>query len=493
MARMKPTNPREKQNQAMESEDYHDYFIKYLNNKKMTYYKKLEKIAALKLKDPSKLQKEQVEMMEKTPLWHEKIAEWNKIQAYYLESIRRYKPELLDPSLGDSEESKLRLEIQDLKKKVAELEEQSHGREAEIEGLKAQAQKAGDEAKSMGVGEAVGRVVQLHNFVQCSEKYEGLCGNLCGKGPEARADYAKAFAQLGDLEEVQEGAEEAQKEALMAVVNREALWKSMGRCCEGGILVGCQKKLKAQKQKEEEERLQKERELEEEKKRQEEEEKKKKEEEEKPKEEFGNFVDDDESEDNSEEGSEDGSVESESEKKEEKPKEEPKPKNEEDDLMAQFFGKKEGDWKQVPDNKPPRSNRRGRGRYNKGKYREGDDDERGEKRYRGKKYDRKYNKKYHDEDHETDDEGDDEKGNRKHRGRGRGRGRGYRGRGRGRGYRGRGRGRGYRGRGRGRGSNRDYKHHDNRNSYDDSRPRNNEEVKYVKQEKKVSEKQEASK
>ena len=141
-----------------------DYFIKYLNNKKMTFYKKLEKIEVLKLRDVNTLQKEQVAMIEKTPLWHEKIAEWNKIQAYYMESIRKYKPQLLDPSLGESEEDKLRLRVKELEEKLKTLEVEKNEGQMNLEVMQKDMETKTQEARTKGLEEAVGRVVQMHNY-----------------------------------------------------------------------------------------------------------------------------------------------------------------------------------------------------------------------------------------------------------------------------------------------------------------------------------------
>ena len=118
---MKATNQKVAPKTETSAKEFTNYFIKYLTNKKLTFYKKLEKIEVLKLKDRSKLEKEQIAMIEKTPLWHQKISEWNKIQAYYMESINKYKPELLNPFSSQSEEALLRQQIQQLKLENAKL------------------------------------------------------------------------------------------------------------------------------------------------------------------------------------------------------------------------------------------------------------------------------------------------------------------------------------------------------------------------------------
>ena len=400
MARMKNNNPRNNEKNPVEAAEYSDYYIKFLNNKKMTYYKKLERIEVLKLKDMKTLQKEQVQMIEKTPLWHEKISEWNRIQALYMESIRRYKPELLDPSLGESEEDKLRVQVKQLENELKEAREQTQTVQTSLDTLKGEMEQMRVQARSQAVTDTVGRVVRFHNYVECCAKFPDLCGEMETLGSGAKDSYSQIFANLEDLETVTEEQERRQEEELAKVMGQEDLWSAMGKCCAEGVLMGCQRKMRQKKEEEEAERVAEEKRKEEEEKerlRKEEEQKEK----EKSPEKFNNYVEE--------------SDESEEEVKETKKKEEEKPappKTEEDDLMDQFFKKKESTWKEVPNNRPPPRNfRRGSKKYHKHRDEEGE--EKTGKKYRGNN--RRYNKKYNKDGDFNEGEEGEENGNKQYK------------------------------------------------------------------------------
>ena len=351
----------------LNDDDYNDYFTKYLDNKKLTFSKKLEKIEALKLKNKNQLQPAQIEMIEKKNVWIDKVAFWNKVKAHYFESIRKYKPELLDPSLGESEESKLRAELAEAKKQNEEAENKIKELESKLSEMTASSNQQNKQSAEVATKETAARVVRLINWVNCSSVFgEDNC-SVKGVENDLKKVNSLVNKKFNVDEDVPEGFENEQVEALNELIQNENVWKELGgSCCSEGVWNACKKKYN-ERQEEENKRQ------EEENKRQEEEKKKQEEEKEKEKEEYNNFVDD-ESDENEEEEEEDlretkDDDEEEDEQEEEETKEEVK--KDEGDVFDMFFKKKETDWVKVESNKPQnqrgnRGNRRGnRGDYKK--------------------------------------------------------------------------------------------------------------------------------
>ena len=250
-------------------DDYNDYFTKYVDNKKLTFSKKLEKIEALKLKKKNELQPAQIEMIDKKNVWVDKIAYWNKVKAHYLESIRKYKPELLDPSLGDSEESKLRAELAEVKKQHEDAENRIKELENQVSEMTASSNQQNKQSAEVATKETAARVVRLLNWVNCSSVYgEDSCSV---KGVETHLKKVNDVVnrRFDVDEEVPEGYENEQVEALNELIQNENVWKELGgSCCSEGVWNACKKKYNERKEQENKRQ-------EEERQRQEEEEKKK--------------------------------------------------------------------------------------------------------------------------------------------------------------------------------------------------------------------------
>lgn len=351
-------------------EDFTDYFVKYIDNKKMTFSKKLEKIEMLKLKDRNKLEKGQIEMIDKNDVWHEKIAYWNKLKAHYMESIRKYKPELFNPSLGESEEAKLRVQINQLNQEKQEMQARLDELEGQVNAANLTLIEQTAEAKTQATKETVDRVVKWMNWVKCSSVYEDGCcdlGDLTVKLTETQSALNVTFS-VDD--EIPEGLEVSQNESLFKLVTDEEVWNVLGgSCCSTGVWSTCrqnylQKQL--EKEKEEQERLQREVAEKEEKERKEREQVKKTEPQE---EEYNNFIDDEEDEEDEEEEEEEDIKESKQETEQVEETEKPVEKEtSEGDMFDIFLKKKETKWVKVEENNRgfKRGNKR---RGNRGNYR----------------------------------------------------------------------------------------------------------------------------
>ena len=129
-------------------------------------------------------------------------------------SIRRYKPQLLDPALGDSEEDKLRLKVKELEEKLAKMDQENKEVRANLEDLEKKMETKGELARVSGMEEAVRRVVKLHNFLECCDTMGGDCNVFGDKMGMMKEGYGKVFAKVEDCKEVEEGREDKQEEAL---------------------------------------------------------------------------------------------------------------------------------------------------------------------------------------------------------------------------------------------------------------------------------------
>lgn len=221
-------NPTTKQNAKTTSEpeevqeEYMDYFLKYMTNKKKTFDKKLEKIAMLKLKDAKKLQKGQIEMIAKKNVWIEKIEYWNQVKAYYMDSIMKYKPELLDPSKGTSEEANLRVQIKELQEENAGLksalsadkETMEKERGSWVEDLE-QKQKALKECLAL-------RTVRLGEWCRCSEECGAVCGDLNGRAADVKNVWSCAIRGVAVSKECCEAQKCCETEVKAAAEGEEA-------------------------------------------------------------------------------------------------------------------------------------------------------------------------------------------------------------------------------------------------------------------------------